>query len=474
MRPPASLAAAKKRVGRLRRAQLSADATYVYQTKELHFPVGMPRARMGYRVFYNAGVFTSNISSIVVNPLTEGAPGVTTYYIDLALGNDTTGNGTSGNPYKTINKAMTVAQGLALTSVLMKAKGGRYKRGQGWLTSSFSGVTVALVSWDGSPVYLCPEYPSLSWSLDSGTTYTATSDSTNPARSAFWDKKVLGPDGDYVQLTLAASLVACRATPQSYFVTGTSMYVNRLSGLAPDADLICMDNDYVNVTFNKPSGFLYLDNVRCEGGSFAFVCNMSANPSFPITIMAKDCWFKYGASAAIARDSVFSIQANATVFHWNSVIAWSIQDGCGYNNAATNYPPPYVVEEGCIQRWNGYTSSLANQGSTMHVGGNIIRVNGLLHHNQDCQAQDVTGSRSLNLGTTLRDTLTADAAAGVGFALAADTGSEGWYFGCTTSGCPADLLCGTGVRLNYASHTPASPTTTGGGTFAVWTPVIEP
>jgi hypothetical protein len=34
-----------------------------------------------------------------------------TYYVDLALGNDTTGNGTAGNPYLTPNKALSLASG---------------------------------------------------------------------------------------------------------------------------------------------------------------------------------------------------------------------------------------------------------------------------------------------------------------------------------------------------------------------------
>lgn len=437
-------------------------------------PGGMTKPPLGFKIFYSGGVFTTNIASIVAPANTEGAAGVTTYYVDKATGSDTTGNGTSGNPYKSINKALLQLNAVNAVAGIVKIKGGRYNRDQGWKGQGCNCLFLDVVSWDGVPVYSTLDYPSLTWALDSGATYVATSDSGNASRSSFWDKKYLNADGDYQRLSLAADLATCRATPQTYFVSGTSMYVHLSDGRSAigDPDLVAFDSNLTNALYVKPGGRLYMENIRFEGGAYAFQCNMFPNVDSTITLLNKDCWFKYGASGAIARDSVYSILANAKVFHWNSVVAFSIQDGAGYDPAQTGHPPPQAVEVGCDMRWNGYTSSGANQGSTVHtLGASITRVGGRYHHNQDCQIQDVTGTKSWNLGVTADTTQTADAAIGVGFALAADTGSEMWLDSCTTSnGVNPDLLCGSGVKMHTYNHTPAIPVTTGAGTIDSYTP----
>lgn len=79
-------------------------------------------------------------------------------------------------------------------------------------------------------------HANITFALDTGTTYVGTAPNTSPTnpvgRVVHID--VLNGDGDYLDLTVAASAVACRATVGSTFVdtttTPNTVYVNRADG----------------------------------------------------------------------------------------------------------------------------------------------------------------------------------------------------------------------------------------------------
>ncbi len=81
---------------------------------------------------------------------------------------------------------------------------------------------VAILGWNGLVNYRSG-LRSQVWTLDQGTTYTATITSV----MRLFRADVLTEEGLYIELVLAASLVACRSTVGTWFKdTGDVLYVN--------------------------------------------------------------------------------------------------------------------------------------------------------------------------------------------------------------------------------------------------------
>lgn len=396
--------------------------------------------------------------------LSEDDPTAFVQYVDVATGNDANA-GTSTAPLKSINVALdNAASG---SRAVIKVKGGVYPYDNCWKSSAPGAAVLQVVSWDGAQVVSSMHDSGLTWTLGTSSTYSATF--TENVVNVF-DAHVLTSDGDYSILTLAASLAACQATPGSYFITGTTIYVHAVDGRAPDANLRVYKRradgfaDY-NGRWTKLNGQMYLENVAFEGGVWPFYTELSSS-SYTQAVYGRSCTFKYGAnSAPIVNGNVLCL--------WQSCIAaWNATDGFHYNPLFGSIPAS-GIEQDCIGRWNGLGGGSVNNNSSNH-GGWTIRIStrtgvGDYHHAEHRGIHDITDtadSLTWNLGITSRDSRNSFANFTCGLGSGAP---KMWNDTCTSSGAAIDQEAQAGATI-YDSAFIGSAVNVGSGTITTYAP----
>jgi hypothetical protein len=414
---------------------------------------------------YKSG--STYFTSVDLQPiLSEDDPSVHTFYVDTATGSDTNA-GTSAAPLKSL--AAAGARVLTKARAIIKAKGGLYRDSE-CFPGGISGTALQIVSWDGVPVVSAKTQPALSWALDTGTTYIAT---FSNGIAGVHDAANLSSEGDYKPLTLAASAAACRSTANSYYITGTTIYVNLFDARAPDSNLRIYKKaasgtaDNYNLRLVSANQTVYLENIWFEGGVSPFVTDSSSDSNL-ITLYARSCRFLYGAGS-----NGFNWVSPGLSILQECIAARSSQDGFDYNRSGFGSRKPLNIEVDCIGRSNGTDASGTNNGSTAH-GSDIIRVNGLYYDNENRQVHDIlnsVGVLSWNLGCTARDAR-AGAANRSNFAAGLTgeaAGSKMWLDGCTSSGSAYDLEANGGAII-YTSGLTSGGVNGGTGTITTYTP----
>lgn len=388
-------------------------------------------------------------------------------YVDVSLGSDTTGRGTSAYPLKSIHKAIDNA---VKCRTIIKARGTVYDFNNSWRNADPTATVLQLVSWDGNPVTSSMHDAGLTWALDTGSTYSATF--TLVVVNVF-DALNLTSDGDYTKLGLAASLALCRSTAGTYFVSGTTIYVHAIDGRAPDANIrVYKKASDTSRDYNghwEGTGTMYLENVRFEGGQQAFWTNTPGGIGQQV-IYGRDCTFKYSGSgsAPIVNGDVLAVWQRCTAA-WNSV------DGFHYNHIFSSTPAT-GIELDCIGRWNGTDGSGANNNSSNHSGP-TIRVatqtgKGVYHHAENRGIHDIKdtsisqSSLSWHLGITVRDSRNGYSNLGCGSGTGAP---KMWNDTVTSSGATNDQEAQVGATI-YDFDLVRSATDTGTGTITTYTP----
>jgi hypothetical protein len=163
----------------------------------------------------------------------------TPIYVDVSNGNDTTGNGTSGNKYATIDKAIQIANAAAVPSHVIVTGGGtrEYQLSQGFNGSTRQPTVMTVFTASNGIVRSTTRYSaSFSGTKDATftNTYKAAISTTQIARlialRRLKDGSAEGQDAIRV-----ADAATCNATPGSYAVVSTDLYYNPVDGIAPVA-----------------------------------------------------------------------------------------------------------------------------------------------------------------------------------------------------------------------------------------------
>ncbi len=381
----------------------------------------------GLQVFALPGArtFTTNIN--LAPPLTIGDPGVTTVYVDPVAGSDSN-PGTSSQPYKSISKGIQEN----VDSLIVMAKPGLYDQETSWGAESPVAYTTQVVPWGDGIVVCSAHHAGLTWTLTSGATYSATIVDCGSVA----DASILTADGDYSMLSLLASQALVEATPGSYYVSGTTVYVHTADGRVPDSAVRVYRSFFGSLSngrAGKPyAQTLYMESVAFDGGNNAFCFRQAYGHN--CTLLAKDCAFNYAGGNGLA------IVGRVTVVLQGCRAIQSGADGYNYHVYTMETGVPNAVEIDCIARGNGRDSGGTNNGSSIHeLGSTIVRVNGDYHHNQNNNIHDVGGVHSWNLGVKARDSQTAgyfNFVAGLG---GETDGTMMWLDACTSSGSDYDL-----------------------------------
>lgn len=433
-------------------------------------PSGFTAPRLPAARFWKdpaARLFATNIDLRPI--LSEDDPTVFNQYVDIATGNDSNA-GTQSAPLKSLRQALLNAGTGARTAIY--AKGGLYDYANSASAGNPAAAMVQLVSWDGNPVISSMHDAGLTWTLESGSTYQATF--ANQVIDVY-DAANLTADGDYGLLTLAASLVLCRSTANSYFISGTTVYVHTFNGRAPDASVRVYKatadglHDH-NGKWNN-AGSLYLENIRFEGGRYAFYNDTNANPStWQPNIYGRNCTFKYASagSSPIVNGDVLAVWQQCTA-------ALNSDDGFHYNPISGSNPAT-GIEIDCVGRYNGRGVSGACNNSSNHSGA-TIRVKTLAgygdyHHALNRGIHDIkdptisASALSWHLGITSRDSQSGNA----NFTCGSGTGApKMWNDTCTSTGATNDQESEAGATIYYSALVRGA-TDTGAGAITTYTP----
>lgn len=399
-------------------------------------------------------------SSMDLQPiLDENDPTVGVLYVDITTGSDSNA-GTSSAALKSLGTALGRFVG---GKGIIKAKGNLYDQANSFNSAITGASFIQLVSWDGQTVISSMHDTSLTWTLGTSNTYSAT---FGNVVVNVWDAKPanLTSEGDYARLALATSQANCEATPGTYFISGTTIYVHTIDNRAPDAFIRVMKrqsttaNDY-NFQFLTPNGTFYADNFQFEGGQYPFYTRLTS-PATAQTLYWKNCAHKYGGINNLA------VNGNALCLSQKCVSAWAGADGFNYH-AIFGSAGPQVFEVDCVARRNGLDSTDTNNGSTTHETSMVIRVNGDYRFNQDRCVHDVTAAFSWNIGCRSGNSLTGNAAWAAGN-TPTDT-TKMWLDNCTSEGGP-DLETQGNAVIYTAGHVATGTGNVAGSNVQTYTP----
>jgi predicted RecA/RadA family phage recombinase len=217
---------------------------------------------------------------------------------------------------------------------------------------------VAIIGWNGRVNYRAG-LRTQSWTLDQGTTYTATITSVMRLLRA----DVLTPEGLYTELTLAASLAACRATIGTWFKdVGDVLYVN-LGKVVTTTDVVVI-RGFHGARFLTHASDLYLENLDIEGGiTGALHCDAIATR----TIVGVNCTFRYSSpstSGPVPLDAVQIRRTNGLVAFFDCDASSGAKDGWNFHADGTSGMHALLVN--CTGWRNGAMAGPSNNAVTSH------------------------------------------------------------------------------------------------------------
>lgn len=403
----------------------------------------------------SAGVYSTDYDPTPF--LVEGAPGVTTYYVDSATGS--AGNpGTAASP----KAALVAISAGRISKLLIKARGKFY----GGVTSpiQMGHDELCVEAWGGAACLIttepAPTFPMV-WTDETGGVWSAPSPQTLQNGIAVYS----GTDVETaVRYTLAASLAACQATPGTFFrETGPiKHYVHTLDGTSPATGHLIIGTNSSAQAINV-SSFAYAQRVQFHGvdfrgGNTAF--SILGDSAFTKTIELINCTFKLADNFG-----ALNCSGTSTVITYGCTAGPTRFDGFSYSTASGGVGGNVVksFEINNIGRNCGITSA-ANQGSTTHFTGQAVRVNCQYYENANDQVADVgANTRSWNLGCTFGPH-------GIGTTnyVGVQAGNDGtdvriWLDGCTFDDVAYEVSAASGGTIYYKNMTaPAvEPSSTG-------------
>lgn len=336
--------------------------------------------------------------------------GATAIYVSASTGNDTTGDGSSNTPYRTILKAFNTAVAGAASSYNIIVKGTTlFFRGQcfpdngGTITNKTISITPDVPS---TRIRMTTHQNALSWTNVGSNTFQATRSSV----CGVFYLNYKDSNGIPIPFTNVSSVSACQSTPYSWYTDNTSVWVNSPTGSNPD------DTNWiisVNLTQNKinlmNNSILYMQNCDIIQARDSHAFLPSGDPSTSSgNLIANNCTFVGGTvrnvgSGDSAGGNAYAGTNLKNTYLFNCIAAYSYRDGfnhhfSGVANDTTrrNY---FVMEFNCLSYNNGLLDMVDgnNNAFTCHEGVNILRFGCIGHDTTGPILADVMSCYSINV-----------------------------------------------------------------------------
>jgi hypothetical protein len=421
------------------------------------------------KVFWNGLTYITNL-----NRFDYQISASNSYYL-ASWGNDSNSGTSLNNAFATPNALIAAANATGLGANFFVDGTGNYvyDRNKAWTTSPT--VPVNVIGINGTPTFSARQ--DLTFSAFSGAAYQAT------RSSILWefDSAILNANGDASRLAKVADAATVVSTAGSFFTDNVTLYVRTADSRNLATSSLGMLNMLkINPPTLTTNNNIYVENINFEGFQTAAFSISNSSSNDTITAYFRSCSFKYAndsGSSELTGNGLAILGAAKTILD-NCVTASNFLDGNNYH--FKNTVIPHAVEFNCISRGNGYSTITpeANNASTIHDGGRIIRVNGQYYDSQgrnlhDVNANAATEVQSWNIGTNSHSSRALTSTGGANYASGDGTGghTKMWLTNPLSSGSVEDYIINSGDTLLYNLGSQASGWTgvNNGGTLSTFT-----
>ena len=311
-------------------------------------------------------------------------PVLTHLWCSITRGNDTTGDGSIGNPYKSLKKAL---QSVTADYTQINVEAGEYDYLNGWISSATPAYHINVVAV-GGPVVSSTRWTG-TWAETGSGTQTYTASRSNFARALDWT--YLDEDGTPARFTVVASQEACEAIPHSVYVSGSTVYLHLHDGRAIDSN--------VHVLINQNAGYwssakrCAVRGVEFRGGTDGAFLTLSTGVTTDTVLVFDGCKFNFSSTNGLsARGVGLSVLAGCRAYG-------NMADGFNYQ-ASAGVTSPKMVEIACAAWGNGDPSDGVDNDnlSTLHGNARGLRVRTTGRGGHGPSFADIGSSKSWNIG----------------------------------------------------------------------------
>lgn len=300
-----------------------------------------------------------------------------TYYI-APNGNDSNTGLDSSHPLQKLSTAL--AKDDVNTIIVLD---GIYNLGR--VGGAFSKAVSIIAAENAHPVFIMSR--DKTWTQTGG--YSYVYQTTDSAQTYYGIVKATERDanGDLLHYSIVNSIEEVETNENTYFVDGQTIYVH--SNGAPSRLYVLVSGINLHATYSNGET-LYIEGCEFIGGNYGGLRVTNAGDVAP-TVLLKNCGF----SNSYLGNSLY-MQGCKSIIQ-NCYASLAAKDGFNYHSA--NNVLPEAIEINNIGRNNGSVGDNVDNGSTIHDGGKIIRLNCEYFGNIGPNLADVNeGTLSFNYG----------------------------------------------------------------------------
>ena len=302
---------------------------------------------------------------------------ISTYTNYLYVDVDDGSNGGAATSWATAERRIANAIDLAIVAAVptrIFVKGGIYKRERSICGFTASKTLTAPISIEG--VYgrvVNGIFDDLTYTKTGGQNYVYQA--TRSSVLNVLDMQRSDEDGNLILLDTATSIADCDANPNSWYTDNITVYIHSAdSGIVSDATHRSLMSSKGAALYGDYD--IYLSNIDMYGGNTGAldIRNGSTN-----TVVINNCRMNYALSGSFASPVA---KNGAAILDCGLFAAFdsksSVNSADGFNFHINNSVLPTALTVNCKGFGNGFrvSSTVSNNGITMHDGGTLIDIGG--------------------------------------------------------------------------------------------------
>lgn len=326
--------------------------------------------------------YVTDVYSFVSDKIQEMTP----YYVDPLNGESDNDGLSEGTAVSAVNEA------ISLGAQLIYCLPGDYNRSQGVLANTVVTSNLAVIaprggvnmsSWDNGD--------SFTWVLEDGVYRTERSGTEQVYDTTSTD------DYGYFPYSKKSTLNECKAEPGSFFLQGTTVYVNTLDSLIPDLRIkLNLKVVTCQIRLGADIDFVYMEGITSYSSNNQgnFIFENDTTTQYDGKVYVKNCTGILNRSA-----NGFKYTNVKEVWSQNCGATKCATDALNYHTTIPEYERMLAIELNCWSNDTGFETpgESSSNGSTAHDGMRIIRFGGNFDIARGSTVVDVNpGIRSLN------------------------------------------------------------------------------
>lgn len=316
-------------------------------------------------------------------------------YVNRDTGNDETGTGTSDTPFKTIKAALNYIATLEGETYKIVCQTYRFFRNEFYTETQASSMytmnkNIIIEPEDSTKrILVSTDQSNLTWTKQSNGVWLTNRSSVYK----IYDMSEKDGFGCFKELQKVDYLEDCVNTRNTYYINGSSVYLNTKDGEMPTIDTYLMTLVlYIGGLSLENNNFLRLKNIDFYPAGVIHLQNGSTN--FENTLICENVRI-FGNNS----QNAFDIDNIKKVYMLECVCGKSYMDGFNYHYqgmTSEEIKKCFVYERNCISYENGlkYDETICNC-STTHEGIKSLRVNGIYQNSNGPVIADINDPYSI-------------------------------------------------------------------------------